>query len=102
MKTKEKKVKLDKFEQSIEDNAEKYVPLSDAEKNEIETIINAANKSKNINIRISAHDIEKVKQRSAEEGIPYQTLISSVIHKYITGKLVDERAVLKSMELLRK
>jgi predicted DNA binding CopG/RHH family protein len=96
------KVKLDKFEQSIEDNAEKFVPLSDAEKNEVETIINAANKSKNINIRISAYDIEKVKQRSMEEGIPYQTLISSVIHKYITGKLVDERAVLKPMELLRK
>jgi predicted DNA binding CopG/RHH family protein len=96
------KDKLDKFEQSIEDNAEKFVPLSDAEKNEVETIINAANKSKNINIRISSYDIEKVKQRSLEEGIPYQTLISSVIHKYITGKLIDERAVLKSMELLRK
>jgi predicted DNA binding CopG/RHH family protein len=95
------KVKLDKFEQSIEDNAEKFIPLSDAEMSEVESIINAANKTKNINIRISAHVIEKVKQRAAEEGIPYQTLISSIIHKYITGKLVDERAVLKSMELLR-
>ena len=47
-------------------------------------------------------DIEKVKQRSKEEGIPYQTLISSIIHKYITGKLVDEKTVLKSMELLRR
>lgn len=78
------------------------MPLSDAEKTEVEIIINAANKTKNINIRISEYDIEKVKQRSAEEGIPYQTLISSIIHKYITGKLVDERAVLKSMELLRQ
>jgi len=95
------KVTLDTFEQSIEDNAEKFIPLSDAEKNEVETIINAANKTKNINIRISTYDIEKVKQLSTEEGIPYQTLISSVIHKYITGKLVDEKAVLKSMELLR-
>jgi len=96
------KVKLDSFEQSIEDNAEKFIPLSDTEKNEVETIINAANKTKNINIRISAYDIEKVKQLSTEEGIPYQTLISSVIHKYITGKLVDEKTVLKSMELLRQ
>ena len=92
---------LDAFEQSIEDNAEKFVPLSDTEKTQVETIINAANKTKNINIRISAYDIEKVKQLSSEEGIPYQTLISSVIHKYITGKLVDEKVVLKSMELLR-
>jgi predicted DNA binding CopG/RHH family protein len=93
---------LDAFEQSIEDNAEKFVPLSDAEKNKVENIIDAANKTKNINIRISAYDIDKVKQLSAEEGIPYQTLISSVIHKYITGKLVDEKTVLKSMELLRR
>ncbi len=93
---------MDAFEKSIEDNAEKFVPLSDAEKTEVETIINAANKTKNINIRISAYDIEKVKQLSSEEGIPYQTLISSVIHKYITGKLVEEKAILKSMELLRQ
>jgi len=95
------KVTLDKFEQSIEDNAEKFKPLSYVETNEVEAIINAANKTKNINIRISAYDIEKIKQRSSEEGIPYQTLISSIIHRYITGKLLDEKAVLKSMELLR-
>jgi len=96
------KIALDNFEQSIEDNAERFIPLSDTEKDEVESIINAANKTRNINIRISAYDIEKVKQRSAEEGIPYQTLISSVIHKYITGKLVDEKTILKSMELLRQ
>jgi len=92
---------LNDFEQSIEDNAENFVPLSTAELSEVESIINAANKSRNINIRISEYDIEKVKQKSKEEGIPYQTLISSIIHKYITGKLIDENAVLKSMELLR-
>jgi predicted DNA binding CopG/RHH family protein len=96
------KITLDAFEQSIENKAEQFIPLSDTEKNEVETIINAANKTKNINIRISAYDIDKVKQLSTEEGIPYQTLISSVIHKYITGKLVDEKAILKSMALLRQ
>ena len=96
------KTKLTKFEQSLEDNAEKFVPLSESEKKEVETILNAANKTKNINIRISAYDIEKVKQRSMEEGISYQTLISSIIHKYVTGKLIDERAIMKSLELLRK
>jgi len=96
------KAVLDKFEQSIENNAERFIPLSDTEKDKVESIINAANKTKNINIRISAYDIEKVKQRSAEEGIPYQTLISSVIHKYIAGKLIDEKTILKSMELLRQ
>ena len=96
------KISLDAFEQSIEYGTEEFVPLSPAEKTEVDTIISAANKAKNINIRISAYDIEKVKQKSSEEGIPYQTLISSIIHKYISGRLVDETAVLKSMELLRR
>lgn len=96
------KITLDDFEQSIENNAEAFVPISGPEKDEVESIISAANKTKNINIRISAHDIAKVKQRSSEEGIPYQTLISSIIHKYVTGKLVDEEIILKSLELLRR
>ncbi|MDR3335816.1 MAG: antitoxin [Treponema sp.] len=94
------KIKLNKFEQSLEDTAEEFIPVTDAEKAEVENIIASANKTKNINIRISAYDMEKVKQRSAAEGLPYQTLISSVIHKYITGKLVDEQAILKSLQLL--
>jgi len=44
------KITLDAFEQSIEDNAEQFIPLSDTEKNEVETIINAANKALFINI----------------------------------------------------
>jgi predicted DNA binding CopG/RHH family protein len=91
---------LDTFEQSIEDTAENFIPVTETEKAEIEAIIASANKTRNINIRISAYDMEKVKQKSAAEGLPYQTLISSIIHKYITGKLVDEQAVLKSIQLL--
>jgi predicted DNA binding CopG/RHH family protein/uncharacterized DUF497 family protein len=93
---------LDGFEQEIEDAAGLFVPVSENEQAEIEMIIAAANKTKNINIRISEYDLEKVKQKSAGEGLPYQTLISSVIHKYIAGKLIDEQAVLKSMQLLRR
>ena len=96
------KVVLDNFEKSIEENAENFISLSTSEMNEVEAIINFANKTKNINIRISEYALEKVKQRSADEGIPYQTLVSSVVHKYVTGKLIDEKAVLKSMELLRR
>ena len=96
------KVVLDDLEKSIEENAEKYISLSTSEMNEVESIINFANKTRNINIRISEYDLEKVKQRSADEGIPYQTLVSSVIHKYVTGKLIDEKAILKSIELLRR
>ena len=46
-------------------------------------------KNKRINIRISERDLTKLKSKSVEEGMPYQTLISSVLHKYISGKLVE-------------
>ncbi len=47
-------------------------------------------KKKRINIRLSERDLEVIKRRAVEEGMPYQTLITSVIHKYVTGKLVDK------------
>jgi predicted DNA binding CopG/RHH family protein len=46
-------------------------------------------KDKRITLRLSSADLEGIQSRAIEEGIPYQTLISSVIHKYITGRLVD-------------
>lgn len=47
-------------------------------------------KNKRINIRISERDLVNLKAKSLEEGIPYQTLISSILHKYVSGKLVEQ------------
>lgn len=44
-------------------------------------------KNKNINIRLTEWDYNKIKARAAEEGLPYQTLVSSLIHKYLSGKI---------------
>lgn len=44
-------------------------------------------KNKNINIRISENDLESIKLLAAKEGMPYQTLIGSLIHKYVSGYL---------------
>ena len=44
-------------------------------------------KNKNINIRISEHDLEAIKLLAAREGLRYQTLIGSLIHKYASGIL---------------
>jgi predicted DNA binding CopG/RHH family protein len=46
-------------------------------------------KDKRINIRISGRDLESLQRRALEEGIPYQTLVSSVLHKYVSGGLHD-------------
>ncbi len=50
---------------------------------------NTVRKDKRINIRISNRDLRAVQARALEQGIPYQTLASSVIHKYVTGTLRD-------------
>ena len=52
----------------------------------------ALQKSKRINIRLSPQDLEGMQQRALQEGLPYQTLVSSVIHKFVTGRLVEKRA----------
>ena len=47
-------------------------------------------KDKRINIRISEKDLIALQKRAIREGIPYQTLISSLLHKYVTGTLVEQ------------
>ncbi len=48
-------------------------------------------KNKRVNIRISSRDLEGLQARAAEEGVPYQTLMASVLHKFVSGRLVEER-----------
>lgn len=43
-------------------------------------------KDRRVNIRISSRDLEAIQKRALEEGLPYQTLIASVLHKYATGR----------------
>jgi len=44
-----------------------------------------------MNIRISSSELEKIKAIAAQEGLKYQTFIKSVLHKYITGQLIEEK-----------
>ena len=46
-------------------------------------------KDKRINIRISARDLAALQRRALQEGLPYQTLVASVLHKYVSGSLQD-------------
>ena len=50
-------------------------------------------KDKRVNLRMSSKDLEAIKTYAVEEGLPYQTLMSSVLHKFVTGRLVDRQAV---------
>ncbi|MFI5176888.1 MAG: antitoxin [Terriglobia bacterium] len=44
-------------------------------------------KDRRVNIRISSKDLLAIQKRAVEEGLPYQTLISSLLHKYVSGRL---------------
>jgi predicted DNA binding CopG/RHH family protein len=49
-------------------------------------------KDKRVNIRISQKDLAAIQKKALEEGIPYQTLISSILHKYLSGRLSEKKA----------
>jgi len=93
------KYKLDSEEKEIINDYEndEYVEISDMDK-VIEKHTEYAKatflKNKRINIRISQRDLEYIQRRALEEGLPYQTLIASLIHRYISGKLVEKDKVL--------
>lgn len=46
-------------------------------------------KDRRVNIRLSTPDLMDIQEKAAEEGLPYQTLIASILHKYVSGKLVE-------------
>jgi len=67
--------------------------VSVATRDEIARIRDAARatalKDRRVNIRLSSGDLADIQARALQEGMPYQTLIASVLHKYVTGRLVE-------------
>lgn len=82
--TKEEKQILKDFESgkfesapNLKPEVKKYQKYADA----------TLKKTKNINIRLAEKDLVKIKSKAIESGLPYQTLLSSLIHQYADGKL---------------
>lgn len=88
--------KLDKGEQELLEAFEAGEFTSDLNDERRDLIAKAAEefsrKDKRINIRISSRDLEALQRRALEEGLAYQSLISSVLHKYVSGRLKDVSA----------
>lgn len=78
---------LDRFERG------ELRSVADAER-ELEAARQAArntfNKTRRVNLRVTERDFELAHFRAREEGVPYQTLLSSVIHRYLSGRLVEK------------
>ncbi len=51
---------------------------------------NTFNKTKRVNLRLTERDFHMAHIKALEEGMPYQTLLSSVIHRYLTGRLINK------------
>ena len=67
------------------------VPNLEAEMKRLKVLVKAkTSKRKPISLRLLASDLESIKTEAIKEGIPYQTLIGSILHKYIKGNLVSK------------
>ena len=93
-------MKLDKYEEEVLAAFESGAFLSIATKEDLEQIRESARatatKDQRINIRLSAGDLRDIQVKAMQEGMPYQTLIASVLHKYVTGKLAENSPVTQS------
>jgi predicted DNA binding CopG/RHH family protein len=89
--------KLDQEEQDLSDSFDRgeWKSVKNLKKEITKAKVAASNylrKNARINIRIPTSDLERLKQLAAYEGLPYQTLIASVLHKYAAGHMsVDRR-----------
>lgn len=84
--------KLDPEEQQIlkDYNKGKFKSVDNLEdvKKEIEEAAkNTLEKNKNINIRLSYKDVQRLKTKAMENGIPYQTLVAAILHQYVNDKI---------------
>jgi predicted DNA binding CopG/RHH family protein len=88
-----KKYKLDTEEQDILDAFDTNEFQSDISPSRRDFIkksaLQTSKKDKRINIRISSRDLAALQRRALAEGMPYQTLLSSILHKYASGTLHD-------------
>ena len=84
---------LDTYETDVLTAFEAGEFASVATKEELDALRAAARatgtKDRRVNIRLSSADVQGIQALALREGIPYQTLIASVLHKYVTGRLVE-------------
>jgi len=90
------KVKLTEEEKQLLESFEKgeWVPVKNLSKRKKELMLYARNtlrKDKRLNIRISERDLNELQRKAVVEGLPYQTYVSSIIHKFLNGKLIDAK-----------
>lgn len=74
--------KLDPEEQQIEDEAEEYRPVTGEKRKQLEKMLYGDKETTMMSIRVPVEDIKAIREKAEKLGIPYQTLIKSVLHQY--------------------
>ena len=95
-----KKIMLDGTEESIEKDIHRYKKLSAKNSKRIERIISKENEKRNICLRVNKHDLEQLRLRAQKEGMPYQTFISSILHKFVTDQLINQQDIIKTIQII--
>lgn len=90
-----KKVKLDREEQEVLDSVERgewksVKNLGSEIKRHRQYARNTLKKDRRVNIRISTKDLEEIQTIAVADGIPYQTLMSSILHRFVNGRLIEK------------
>ena len=92
-------MKLDAYEKDVLKAYESGNLLPVATKAELQSMRDAARataiKDKRINIRLSSGDLRDIQAKALQEGMPYQTLITSVLHKYVSGRFAERTTSLR-------
>jgi predicted DNA binding CopG/RHH family protein len=79
--------------ESLESDTWQPVANFEEEKEKAETAArNSIKKDKRINLRLTQKDYYEIQVKAIEEGVPYQTLIASIVHKYLNGQLITKES----------
>ena len=89
-------MKLDKYENELLDQEDQILATAHIPRNREKALLMEAakstlNKDKRINIRMSSRDLASLQRKANRYGMPYQTLISSILHRYVSGDLTDAK-----------
>jgi predicted DNA binding CopG/RHH family protein len=89
-----KKTKLDKDEKDLLASVDRgewhsVKNLNEEKERHQQYARNTLKKDRRVNIRISSKDLEEIQALAVADGIPYQTLMASILHRFVNGRLVE-------------
>jgi predicted DNA binding CopG/RHH family protein len=82
-------------EQEIERSTHQLKSVGQKKRRRVEYLLDRARKNQAISLRLSEFDLEMIKKKAEQEGLPYQTLINRIIHKFVTDQFYDKDEVRK-------